>query len=353
LVSKIDGYEVKFLDDFLLNSSLIMFWFSWFFYMVYFFSTDHTSYSSESFEDFFHERSPLYSLISMVGTYAQASMVVCFAYNLTFRRDKSIHLQAIAFIITIVLLLSLGQRLALITPLIMFFISLSMFGQGKLANKIVVFTILLLILVSPFAVSLRGMQEGVSGKMNSISSASDFEHSGGVINDSIKSIIERADILNNTVYLKEYIDYYGYVGSKYYTSVLVAPIPKIIYPNKPYLMSDDGTLWGDISVLAWRIKLGESTGSLTAFGGITAYRQAGWIGILLDGLLCGALASFLIMYLSNGGMVGKIFFTLIFISMSIKRVPPSFLELLSSFLPLVVILVFGKFCNLFGRRFSF
>ncbi len=104
---------------------------------------------------------------------------------------------------------------------------------------------------------------------------------------SFESILGRSDLISVTVYMKDYIDNVGYVGWEYYYSVLVSPVPRFLYPDKPYVLSSNGRLDGEISALAWKEIMG-GLGSLTAFGGLTAYREGGWLGVVLDGFADGA-----------------------------------------------------------------
>lgn len=341
------SFQAPTIDNFISKNMGIVFWVCWSLYLIYFFTAEHTSYSSSSFEDFFHKRSPLYSVIAFFSRYAQAAMVIILAFNISRGLNRQVYLQILAFVFTILLLMGVGQRLALITPLIMFFVSLGLFGNAKTANKVIVFTIILLFIISPFAVYLRGAQ---SGEFDAVAKFSEYKAKDSGIEGSVKSIVQRGDLLLNTIHLKKFIDQDHYVGSEYYYSILVAPMPKVIYPTKPYLLSDDGTIWGEISVLAWRLMIGETTGSLTAFGGITAYRQGGWFALVVDGLFAGFLSVFFITYLSQGGPFGKMVYIILFVSICVKKVPPSFFESLTTFLPFVPILIVAKYLPMFFKR---
>jgi len=304
-------------------------------YVIYFFTNDLTSYSSDDFERFFHERSPYSALIAAVAGYAQALMAVTFALS----AQRSSRLARLAmgagFAVILVLLLSAGQRLAVLAPCIMLFVAFANFGQKRKAFKILAGSVAILLLLSPFAVYLREASTLATGKAKILEAASGFSYGDSTAGTALKSIAERADLLVNTIHLKTYIDHHDYVGPEYYYSVLISPVPRLLLGEKPYPVSSDGTIDGEISNLAWRIIVGWSTGSLTAFGAITAYRQGGWLVLIIDGLLAGALGAYLCRKLAGGGGVGGMFYVIILPIIAVKRVPASLMEALADILPML------------------
>ncbi|WP_454724287.1 MULTISPECIES: hypothetical protein [Cupriavidus] len=325
-------------------------------YVTYFFSNDVTSYSSDDFEKFFHERSPYVALIATVAGYSQALMAVTFA--LSVRRSSRLMRVAMAagFAGVVVLLLSAGQRLAVLAPCIMLFVAFANFGQKRQAFKILGGSLVVLLLLSPFAVYLREAGTLATGKAKILEAASDFSYGDSTAGTALKSIAERADLLSNTIYLKAYIDHHDYVGPEYYYSVLISPVPRLLLGEKPYPVSSDGTIDGEISNLAWRIIVGWSTGSLTAFGAITAYRQGGWLVLIIDGLLVGALGAYLCRRLAGGGAVGGMFYVIILPIIAVKRVPASLMEALADILPMLpaflVVLALDRILQRRARRRS-
>jgi hypothetical protein len=122
--------------------------------------------------------------------------------------------------------------------------------------------------------------------------------------------------------------------------VLSVPIPRAIFPNKPYQLSTDGTMWGELSVVSWVLDHGRGTiGSLTAFGGISAYQEGGWPAVVVDGLFTGFLFSLLAASLANGSSTAKLFYVLLFPLLAVKRVPPNLFESIAEVLTVVPFLV--------------
>lgn len=309
-------------------------------YLLFFFSTDLTSYSSDDFESFFHDRSPYAALLATLVGYSQALMAVTFALAARRSPRPMVIAMALAFGVMIVLLLSAGQRLAVVAPCIMLFVAFSTFGMKRHGFRILAGSVAILLLLSPFAVYLREASALATGKAKILEVASGFSYGDNMATTALKSIAERADLLANTVVLKDYIDRDEYVGAEYYYSVFISPVPRILLGDKPYPVSSDGTMAGEISNLAWRIIVGWSTGSLTAFGAITAYRQGGWLALVLDGLLVGAMGALLCRKLAGGGVAGGVFYVLILPLMVVKRVPASLMEALADILPMLPVFLF-------------
>jgi hypothetical protein len=87
-------------------------------------------------------------------------------------------------------------------------------------------------------------------------------------------------------------------------------------------------------------------GSLTAFGGLTAYREGGWIAVILDGLAAGALFAGIARWFGQGGTIARIYYVQFFVLFAVQKAPPCFFEALASFLgqsPVIVLLfLLGK-----------
>jgi hypothetical protein len=216
----------------------------------------------------------------------------------------------------------------------MVLIALFLTGQTKRAVKSIGLLVVILLAVSPFAVFMRSRQLDIRGKERVLTVGEEFSYGDDAVTTSIRSIIDRADLLGNSIKLKEYIDRHGFVSWQFYYSVLVSPIPRVIFAKKPYVLSSDGTMWGEISVIAWAMDFG-GIGSLTAFGGITAYRQGGWIAVCLDGLAAGFCFTVIARWLGRGGLVANVFYIALFPLLAIKRVPPSLFEMLAELLPML------------------
>lgn len=333
---KIIDFKTSFLDVFFVENRKTIFICCFAFYFAFISTQSISAYSAESLESFFLERSSIYSFISGFAVYALSIMAVIIGYEFSIGKRRSLMAYSFLFFVIIVYLASSGQRLTLITPFVFLIVSLTAWGLGKKAMFTSLIAILALLIYSPFAVTLRGAAEGEASLSRTLEKVIDYNVEGGVLESGFKSFGERSDLIENTIRLKEYIDVNGYVGSSFYYSVFMLPIPRFFLgESKPYQLSGDGTIWDEISVLAWRLKNGASLGSLTAFGGITAYRQGGWVSVIIDSLLNGIITGFLIRTFCDDGVISKVFLSLFFVSLTVKKVPPSLFENLAFLFPLL------------------
>lgn len=304
-----------------------------------------TSYSAADFEGFFLERGPLSAILAAASSYSLALMttIIAYAHNRVHRRERAF--LWLPLLIIVLMLTIGGQRLLVLTPLLMLAGAFWAYGELRQTWKILLLALAILLIFSPFAVAMRGFQGEEAGRHRlSEAFARYTDESSSTLESSLKSLVERADLLENSIHLKQHFDHSGFANQQYYVSVALAPFPRALVPDKPYPLSDDGTVWGEISVIAWRIMLGDTLGSLTAFGAITAYRQAGWLGVLIDGLACGALLVGLQWAVFSLSGPGRYFmFSLVLPVMAVKRVPGSFLEIIVELIPLIPAFFVCKF----------
>ncbi len=296
-------------------------------WMAYFLRGGLTSYGSEDIESYFSDRDPLEGFLARAAATSISMMsltlVICFL-----QRRKLFILLGLLYLSCVALLLTTAQRLAVIGPLFMLIATLSVFGYQRSANRIILFAVMLLLLISPLMVFVREFQ-GATGYNKFFLASESFSYGAGSIVESLlASILGRADLLNVSIYLKNYIDANGFVQGLYYESILASFVPKFIWADKPYPLSDDGTIWGEISVLAWQLMKGNSTGSLSAFGAISAYREGGWWWTPINGFFTGALLAYLYFLLTRCGLFGRMIFSSLIVVMCIRNVPPSFFQLL-------------------------
>ncbi len=259
---------------------------------------------------------------------------------LALERRNWIRLGAVAVILLVLLaiLSTAGQRLVFITPIFVVLAALVARRRYRTAGLALASGVIALLLISPFAVALRS---GVSDDTQDIE-ATNFTYGGSPIETVFQSVLDRADLFYNMVDLKAHTDNRGHVGSVYYWSVLSTPIPRAIYPAKPFQLSGNGEPSGEASILAWQLKKGGTNGSLTAFGAIVAYREGGWIWMIANGLLMGGLIALAGAVLARGGFIAQAFFCLAFVNWSVRKVPPSLFEALvdvMTYLPIVLALM--------------
>ncbi|HMK91033.1 MAG TPA: hypothetical protein VK446_15540 [Methylocystis sp.] len=322
-------------------------------YVAYVLTTPQTSYASEDFDAFFEQKSPVRSILAAVSELCISFICVSFAVDSAKKNHKSLVIFGGMVVAIVLATLPLGQRTATLTPIMFLFASMAAQRQSGKALQVLGVGLIVLMAVSPFAVYLREARRAKNGDfLNTSEVAGKFTVESNPLMQSFQSIIDRSDLVYNTVYMKDYIDETEYVGWKYYYSVAVSPIPRFVYPNKPYVLSSNGNIDGELSVLAWK-EMNGGLGSLTAFGGITAYREGGWAGVLLDGLADGALFVLIARWLGGGGYLAKVFYSIFFVMFAVAKAPPCFFEALATFLgqaPLIVSLIFISKLPLYGVR---
>jgi hypothetical protein len=312
-------------------------------YIAYIWTNPLTSYAAEDFKAYFENRSPLAAITAFLSTFALAVLSLSLAISIRERSKGRFALLFILFAYIEFTLIGGAQRLLFITPMLMVFVSLVAMRQYRTASLALGVGVIALLVISPFAVALRSTRTGEGeNQFNRVG----VSYDRGVVETTVQSIVDRADLLPNMVRLKSYTDYHGYVGPTFYKSVLVTPIPRAIYPDKPYVLSETGKPNGEASIIAWRIIVGGGTGSLTAFGPIVAYRQGGWPAVIVDGLAAGGLFALCLTFFSRGGYFGRAFLPMAFIAFAVAKSPASFFEALVAvltYLPLVLILLVIEF----------
>lgn len=296
-----------------------------------------TFYQVENIDDFLSDRSIFSGIIAFFASFSQAIAAVYFSKALTTRNWAKILFAFACLGLQLMTVMGGGQRLLFLTPLLLIFAAIVAQRNFRLAGLALASAVGALLVVSPVMVAMR------AGAWNSEQdiAAENFTYGADPVDTVLQSIVERGDILQNTALLKAYVDANGHVGARYYLSVLVLPVPRFLYRDKPYLMSDNGRMEGEASILAWRLAMGNSTGSLTAFGGIVAYREGGWAWVFVNGLLSGLLFGSLLTIFARSGFIGQAFFAIGLASWSVRKVPPSFFEGMAdvmTYLPVILLL---------------
>ncbi|MCI4679534.1 O-antigen polysaccharide polymerase Wzy [Rhodoblastus acidophilus] len=340
------------LDHIALRHLYRLAWAAFGLYLAYIATTPRTSYGTENFDAFFEQKSNFRSLVSAVAVFASGFICIAYAIASAHGRRRAQFTYGAMIVLLVALALPLGQRLAAIAPIMMLFAAMAVTRQTGRALRILAAAVIFLMAVSPFAVYLREARRDKSGEFLSAPQvAGHYQVSSNPAFQSFQSIIDRSDLIFNTVFMKDYIDRTGYANWLYYYSVLVSPVPRLIFPDKPYVLSTDGAIDGEISVQAWRLAFG-SLGSLTAFGGLTAYREGGWIGVILDGLALGLLFSLLARWLGEGSFLARVFYINFFLLFAVQKVPPDFFEALAGLLghaPLILALLIVALTPIFTR----
>lgn len=297
-----------------------------------------TFYQTKSVEEFYETQSSYAGFLGFVISLIQALSAIYLARAIAGRARLKCLIAGLGILVQMALVLNAGQRLIFITPAILVFAALVAQRSYREAASAFAIGIAALLLVSPFSVALRyGTWNGTQDV-----EAKAFTYGDNPVDSMLQSIVDRADILETMAALKAHVDANGHPGPLYYYSVLVVPIPRFLYRNKPFPISSDGTLHGQAPVLVWHLLMGPTLGSLTSFGSIIAYREGGWLWVPINGFLTGILYAILLLGFSRGGIVAQSFFALAFLRWSVAKVSPSLMEMMSdvmTYLPVIIVLL--------------
>lgn len=296
-------------------------------WLVYYANNEITSYQSLNADDFFNEQAPYRGLWSLFGVACTSTMAMAVVIALARKRYVELTIFSCVLLAILSALVATAQRLAVIAPVFSLVAALGAFGFQKQALRAVVIGVVFLFVVSPIVVFMRQLPGASGGDV--IGAISHYQDTGGSVTaDAVASVMERADLLYNMAFLKNYIDDASAgVGAQYYLSVLHSFLPGFVVGEKLYPLSDNGLITGELSVIAWQLASGQArAGSLTAFGAIVAYREGGWIWIVCNGFLTGVLFSAVYNLLARRGVMGPWLYSSLFVSLCVKNAPPSFFQ---------------------------
>lgn len=299
-------------------------------YWTYVINNTLSVYQSGGVENFIESYRSVDAIIAFVGNFGLAAMALIFAREVGGRSRAVNAILLVAYLLPIAALVSTAQRNAVLLPFIYLSAALAVTGNVRLAYRAVFGGIGVIFLLSPLLVFFRETST-VAADLSFVDSVSMFRFSEDTFMNLIQSLVDRADILYNMVFLIEHIDVAGFANAEYFSSVALKFVPGIFYAGKPIAMSSDGSITGHLSVIAWSLVRGDSSiGSLTVFGAITAYREGGWIWMMLNGFLTGVTFNVLFRAFAHGHDWKKLFYIVVFPGLCVKSVPPSFLEILTS-----------------------
>lgn len=329
------GLDTSALDGFVDSHRLRLSILAFGLFLFYYTTQELTSYSAADSRVYFSQRGGSSAIIAAAADLALAWLALSIALASRDRRRLDFIASVFMLGFCVFLLLFVGQRLALLTPIAMVMAAFAFTGQMKGAFRTLGLAVLALLIVSPIAVAVR--ESGSVSAEYVVGSYSYGDDPGDTI---FQSIIDRGDLLDVSAGMKQYIDADPLPGPMYYSSVLLNPIPRVLFPagSKPFPLSTDGSPTGELSIYAWGKLHGSGMGSLSAFGGIVAYREMRWPGVVLNGILTGVFFVWASRWLGQGGLVGKLFYAGLFVSLSIRKAPPSFWESILALMPLLPLL---------------
>ena len=329
------SYNTPFLDFIFFNNYKTLFYLNFLLWLAYYFTNDLSSYNAEDLDAYYNNRSVYAGILGSLANIFLAILSVSLAIAIK-KKSKNRILMIPCFVIVILLLMVTAQRLNVITPIFMFVAALAIYNNFKLGIRVIGFGILFLVIISPIMVFLRELND-VNSKEDMFEASSEYT-SENAIESSFNSILERADLYYVMIHLKKHFDspLTNFDHYQYYSSILGSFLPRIIVGEKSQVLSDNGKLSGETSVLAWNIIIGKDIGSLSAFGAITAYREGGWLWVIVNGFLTGLMYVWVFSFFCKGGHLGKVLFISIFVSLCVKQVPPSFFYLIVFIKPTII-----------------
>jgi len=310
------------LDHWFFQNYKKLFYICFVFWLVYYFTTDLTVYNVEDLDAYYNKQSVFKGLLAALSNIFLAVMAVSLAIVIKVKSKNKL-VMICCYLLVSLLLLGTAQRVFAITPIFFFVAALCLHNNYKLSVKVISLGIVFLLIISPFMVFLRQLSD-VSEKKELLDASSSYEVDN-VFESGFKSIMARADLYLVMTHLKNDLDSpFSHFNHVQYVSAIVASFfPSVIIGHKPQVLSDNGELSGEISVVAWNTVVKKGIGSLTTFGAITAYREGGWFWVILNGFLTGVGYAWFYVFFAKGGQIGKILFVSLFVTLAIKQVPPS------------------------------
>lgn len=163
--------------------------------------------------------------------------------------------------------------------------------KGRSRNAVVLSSVavVLVLLLSPVVdIARAGLDAGsVSGFLSAYES-----YSADAQTSSLQSLFkERAEkglypVSSYLLYERARED--GFVGLSAYPTILSDLLPRFLFPDKPYPLSVDGTVWGAPSFIVGTM-LGDPGVTYWITGGGVMYWQLGWFGVVLGGFAVGMI----------------------------------------------------------------
>jgi hypothetical protein len=322
--------ELSFWDKLLFVRPKMTFFFCLIVFLIYLSKMTLTVYQAGGVGNFISSYSSWNAIIAFLGNMANAIMAVILARELgNSQRVWKIAGLALYFV-PLVILIATAQRNAVLLPFVYLAVAFSIFGHTKIAYRALLGGALLIVVASPFLVFFREMSTMDFG-VTFLESAQLFSDDFNSFDIFIQSLVDRADVLFNMSIVIDNINRMGFAGGEYFASVPLKFIPGILFSDKPIALSNNGSIDGHLSVMIWQfLKDDDSLGSLTIFGAITAYREGGWVWMIVNGILTGSTMTYLFQILNKSSDWKKVLYVIIFPGLCVKSVPPSFFELITS-----------------------
>jgi hypothetical protein len=192
-----------------------------------------------------------------------------------------VHAQRIVFVETSIMLLA---GVALIRGKI---------RMSKVATVLMFAFVVTILFTAPFSEYRQGIfgTYGISPPLFKLASdMSGFMGSYSMI-ENLRALLVRMDLAQNAGIFFDYANKYGFAGFNPYKGVVVSWVPRIIWENKPFPGSYDGTIATHLSFLLGSLQSGVVSGyhSMTKPSSGAMYLQFGWFGIIIGALIVGTI----------------------------------------------------------------
>lgn len=253
------------------------------------------------------ENDPSLNIYSFLSRFFYAGFSIIIATLYAKRRVVLFFILFFLYFILLAINLTGGTRASLFHGIAVLSMAFWMINGKRLGFYIFSSGILTLMFISPLILDLRqnilASEVSTAEKLKSI--YKEVSSPKWEIHEAVASILDRADIVANTAVLHAYLhDYndYGYF-TPYYGAIL-SFVPRIIFPDKPYPGSIDGSVAGIPSYRLAIIRYNNPLASITTHGALNMYWQFWWFGITIGSLLTGYILAYLIRSFMRGGLWG-------------------------------------------------
>ena len=182
------------------------------------------------------------------------------------------------------------QRGDVVAPILLAGVVLLYAGHVRKTLSMFAVTVVLAMLISPVLDYLRNPALGAKN-LDNLEEAIVQQHRRvgvvGSLDQLLREPARKSTLLITAAALSQNADREGFVGLTPYLGILLDPMPRVVWPNKPIPLSVDGTKDGQAMSIAGR-ELGIDA-VLWMSGGAAGYWEFWWAGVILMGLGVGML----------------------------------------------------------------
>jgi len=185
------------------------------------------------------------------------------------------------------------------------------FRMSKVATILMLAFVVTILFTGPFSEYRQGIfgTYGISPPLFKLASdMSGFVGSYSMI-ENLRALLVRMDLAQNAGILFDYANKHGFAGFTPYKGVVASWVPRIIWENKPFPGSYDGSIATHPAFLLGSMQSGAVGGyhTMTKPSSGAMYLHFGWIGIIIGGLIVGIIWRLIINnFTRNQNVVGML-----------------------------------------------